>query len=276
MRGCRELDIPEQTLRFLEEQLTQPGLAAGLRRLEHGAVIDPDQIRPVAAGGHQRERALGIVKLHRSAADRPAEVEVADQGGLGEAVLARPEAGGGADQRLLAIGAHHKGGVQDGSVAKGQDCRLIRRLEPGEGFSEGGEVGKAIARCLERLGQLDVGEVPAEGRKTRLGAVEQRLGRTQQPASPVDDADLGQRVAESGGIADQSGIPEVGDAGQHQRRRALVARRLWRQVDRLEPGPGHRHGGGKARQPAADYYRINLLHSYLAIAKRFFSPLGMT
>ena len=179
-----------------------------------------------------------VVELDRGAAERAAELEVADQRRLGEAVLAGAEAGGGADQRLLAVGADDERRVE----------RACRRpsvsVQPSPVRSSALSVVSRVARFgraarggLEGLGQLDVGEVPAEGRQAGLGGVEQRLGRPDQPVGRVDDADLRQRVADRRRVGDRArrraGSRRSGSISAEVRRSGGPLGARWRVV---EPG----------------------------------------
>ena len=72
--------------------------SGSLRCLQHLAVIDPDQVGARPAGRNQRERPLFVVELHRGPPEPAAQFQVADQRGLGEAVLAGAEIGSDAHQ----------------------------------------------------------------------------------------------------------------------------------------------------------------------------------
>ena len=223
---------------------------------EHVAVVDPDQVGAVAAGGHQGERALRIVELDRGAAERAAELEVADQRRLGEAVLAGAEAGrarGPATScRRRRRRAARRASSPSPSVQRRQPSRRSSRSSSA-GLD--GRRGSAGRRARPRR----------PPRASRWGSSSRRRGR---PASVAANSVSGARISRSvasmmriwvsgwpiaAGSSIKPGAAQIVDARPHQRRGAPVGRCPWARgggsgARRARPRPRRRARRGRRRR----------------------------
>src|SRR4051794_15106109 len=102
----------------------------------------------------------------------------------------------------------------------------------GDAKGAGLKIWQAGGDGAELLEKPDVGKIPAKCRKASFCRIEQRFGRADEPAGGIDDADLGQRVADIGGIVDKSSGAQEIDARHHQRGGTAVWWAHRREVDR--------------------------------------------
>src|SRR5687768_12317330 len=158
-------------LRFAVEDLAKVFLAAPLRARQYAGIVDPDEIGALAARGDEGERPLRVMELDRSAGERAAKLEIRDERRLRERMLAGVEPRGGADQRLLAVGADDKRRAQLRPVGERELPDAVALLDAGERSLACRQIGQAGPCGFKCFGELDVRKVPAEGRQAELGGV---------------------------------------------------------------------------------------------------------
>ena len=243
-----------------QDRVAAPRRPAAFAASSTLALVDPDEVGAVAARRHQRERAVRIVELDRGAAERPPELEVADQRRLRRTPRSRTRetrprrAPATSCRRRRRRAARARVSPFD-SVALAPPSPIVELGRASRRWSRGSAApprAPSNASASFTLGKFQPNAGSPASRRC-----EQRLRRPDQPVGRVDDADLGERHADRRRVVDQPGVPQIVDRRPHQRRGPPVGRRLRREVERLEPGPRDRDRRGEPDQPAADDQRLD-------------------
>ena len=106
-----------------------------------------------------------------------------------KACLARTEAGGGADQRFLAIGTDDQRGGERRAVGEGEAV-AVGEIAVTPSVAGRQDWAGPLRDRVEALEQRDIGKVPAEGVEPGFLASNRVSGARIKPAGGVDDADL--------------------------------------------------------------------------------------
>jgi hypothetical protein len=165
---------------------------------------------------------VGGVKLGRGVAVRVAVAERERERGLVIGTVLDRDAGGLAAQRVAAVGADDEAPPHgDTADERQRGASFIRD----DGLRLAVHIGQARGRrhrLPQRVGEMRVLDVPAEGVAADFGGVEPHLRRAPQPAGIVDDAQAAQRRGMGAAALPDAECVERRDRGADERCGAVI------------------------------------------------------